>query len=91
MESPFYNCQINNPFIAMRNNLGIKYVPLTESQIKIRKYVLCNAYISTNIERTVSFYHKKIKKKEKEYIYIQSCGILFCKEKKPLKKLQFNI
>lgn len=89
MESPFLTCQTENPFIAMRNDLGIKFVPLTLEQIKIKNYVLCNVYINKNIEKTTSLTYERITKKQKEYLYMKSCGVLFCDTKKPLKKLRF--
>jgi hypothetical protein len=89
MASPF---MIQNPFMELKSlfEAQLPYVPYVydETKIKMKNYVLNNAYISTHMSRTTSII--KFKKIKRDYLHSINCGILFVESKRPLKKLRFK-
>lgn len=86
MDSPF---MMQNPFMELKAlfEVQLPYV-YDESKIKMKNYVLTNAYIPTHMCKTTSTNIKKYKKKD--YLHSKKCGVLFVESKRPLKKVKFE-
>lgn len=80
---------MQNPFMDMKAlfEVQLPYV-YDESKIKMKNYVLNNAFISTNMDKTTSMNVKKHKKKD--YLHSKKCGVLFVESKRPLKRVRFE-